>query len=186
MLYQISSTIFVLLRLLDTAESAGTCQAFPLEPDHTLFCSGVVNYPFFIPEGQDETTYLRTQDTTAADRAQIGGPISPLPFFPTECKDSLKRLFCAEVFLPCIEDTEGIVVGSQLPCKALCEDTTGPEFVCGDLMSQFGFAPSSSDCHDPSKFSQSTDTAMCNNMTFAQVSHFFLFLFLCLFSFFYV
>lgn len=169
MFYQKSSAIFVILRLLDVAESAGTCQAFPLEPDHTLFCSGVVNYPFYIPDGEDATNFLRTQDTAAGARAQIGGGISPLPFFPTSCKDSLKRLFCAEAFLPCVKDSQGNVIGSQLPCKALCEDTTGPEFVCGDLMSQFGFPPSSSDCHDPLQFSQSADTIMCNNMTFSQV-----------------
>ena len=56
------------------------------------FCSGVVDYSFYLPNG----TTLEGLNTEASNRAA-----KVIPLLSTMCLTDLKRQICANIYLPC-------------------------------------------------------------------------------------
>jgi hypothetical protein len=74
--------------------TAFTCASFPEAYDPYLFCSGVVFYPFFLPNGM-------TINDLDKQVSQIANYYPP-SILNTECLSSIKRDLCAAVFMPCV------------------------------------------------------------------------------------
>lgn len=128
--------------------AAATCEAEFLSGVHNpyRFCSSVVDYAYVIADDSSADT-MNAAVRGLAERYYV-------EYFPTACKESLKRALCAQVYLPC----EGGVAVKK-PCASLCEATAGQDGVCSGLMERFGYQP---DCTDSDIFDASNDPAMCN------------------------
>ena len=70
-----------------------TCESLPENYTPFLFCSGVVSYPFYVPNGVDSASY----DVQARELAE-----SANSFLPTSCLSDIKKLICATVYNPCV------------------------------------------------------------------------------------
>lgn len=134
-----------------TCTAAATCGDEFLSGVHNpyRFCSSVVDYPYLIEDGSSADA-LNTAARALAERYYV-------EFFPTACKESLKRLVCAQKYLPC-EDGAAI----KKPCASLCQATAGADGVCNGLMERFSYQPN---CADMSIFDSSNDPASCNALT---------------------
>lgn len=128
--------------------SAGSCGDEFLSGVHNpyRFCSSVVDYPYLIADGGTADS-MNAAVRAKAERYYV-------EYFPTACKESLKRALCAQAYLPC---EDGIAV--KKPCKKLCDATAGADGVCNGLVERFGYQP---DCTDSTIFDASDDPAVCN------------------------
>ena len=109
-----------------TAAPSFTCERLPEHYDPTMFCSGVVDYSFFLASGMTKDqleSYVRLE----AQRA--------IPLFSAQCKSDIKRLICAKYYLPCVDSVVPddystyqligyIPVPFKRPCSSLCTATT--------------------------------------------------------------
>lgn len=143
--------IFILALLVGqyvNGAAATTCGAEFLSGVHNpyRFCSSVVDYAYLIADDSSADD-MNVAVRGLAERYYV-------EYFPTACKESLKRALCAQVYLPC---ADGVVV--KKPCASLCEATAGQDGVCGGLMERFGYQP---DCTDSYIFDPSNDPAVCN------------------------
>lgn len=81
-------------RGLHSEAVAFTCESLPSAYDPHLFCSGVVDYPVFLPPGAS----LHSLDTTARRVASS----YPTAILQTACLTDVKRYICATLFKPCV------------------------------------------------------------------------------------
>lgn len=141
--------VLTIMFFLNSA-SASTCGDEFLSGFHNpyRFCSSVVDYAYYIPDGETADS-LNTAVRAKAERYYI-------EFFPLACKESLKRALCAETYLPC---EDGVV--TKKPCAMLCEATTGSDGVCNGLMERFNYQ---ANCSDTSIFDPSDDPSVCNTL----------------------
>ena len=110
------------------------------------FCSSVVDYSYVIADGSSADA-MNTAARALAERYYV-------EFFPTACKESMKRSICAQTYLPCDGGA-----ATKKPCASLCEATAGEDGVCNGLMELYGYQP---DCADSDIFDASNDPAVCN------------------------
>lgn len=133
------------------AAAAATCGDEFLSGVHNpyRFCSSVVDYSYVIADGSSADA-MNTAARALAERYYV-------EFFPTACKESLKRSICAQTYVPC---DGGVAL--KKPCASLCEATAGEDGVCNGLMELFGYQP---DCADSDTFDASNDPDVCNALT---------------------
>lgn len=154
-----------------TSVTTFTCSSFPVAYDPYTFCSGVVDYAFVIPTGSSLLT-LETEARALSDNA--------MAIFTTACLSDMKKLFCAMVYKPCIEnvvsgDTStfdliapSVLIPYQRPCRSLCVATTSAGNTCGGVLEALGMAM---DCDvlDPATgvamFDSSNNALTCNALT---------------------
>ena len=108
MLAVLVACIFVVSTVKASDASAPSCSSFPVGwPDYTRFCDGVVDYDFYLPANTTQSM-LNVQALGMVDPSWLNMPAS--------CQSSLKRMICAEVYLPCASSEV-----TEKPCKGVCE-----------------------------------------------------------------
>lgn len=80
-------------------------ELFPTAYDPALFCSGIVDYDYYL-DGSVNATSLNS--------LAISFAIEDWAFLSTPCKSNLKRLVCAQVYLP--TNTSGVLPYKR-PCR---------------------------------------------------------------------
>jgi len=78
----------------DAGMSGFTCPSLPTTYTPYLFCSGVVSYPFFLPNGMNTTDLDKSARTLAQN--------FPQSILSSSCLSDVKRLLCATVYVPCV------------------------------------------------------------------------------------
>jgi hypothetical protein len=84
----------LLSRNIELTDASFSCASFPATYDPFLFCSGVVYYPFFLPNGMT----LHFMDKLAQTYANY----YPASILNTNCLSNVKRDICAAIFMPCV------------------------------------------------------------------------------------
>lgn len=79
---------------------AFTCQSLSSVYDPTTMCSGVVDYPFVVMDGQS----LADLEATARSMAVMGNA-----FLKTSCLIDIKRFICANVYQQCVPGGESLL-----------------------------------------------------------------------------
>lgn len=156
---------------LESADPSFTCQSLPTTYDPTMFCSGVVDYSFFLAKGltmENLESYVRQESQRA------------VPLFSTQCKSDIKRVICAKYYLPCLENVVAddystyqwigsIPIPFKRPCQSLCAATTyfGNADSCHGLLE---FSGANFDCTGNAlglpfaEFDSSNDPLVCNSL----------------------
>lgn len=83
-----------------TSSSSFTCEQLPSDYSPYLFCSGVVDYAFFVPAGLSISDLDNEARTTAN--------YYPATLLSTSCLDNIKRDICAMIFMPCVSNGKRI------------------------------------------------------------------------------
>lgn len=77
---------------LASASPSFQCLSLPSSYDPTIFCSGVVDYAFFVPDGL-------TVDKLNGFALAAGASVPPV--LSTPCLADIKMSICAQVYMPC-------------------------------------------------------------------------------------
>jgi len=84
------------------------CQAQPPAAfNPTVFCSGIVDYPYIIPDGYSDEM-LESAARGLATSMGVG-------FFKTSCLTDIKRFICANVYMKCADGGEFLLNCSLFP-----------------------------------------------------------------------
>lgn len=78
---------------IHTQSASFSCLALPKEYDPHYFCSGVVDYPFIVPEG----ITLQMMEEQAR-----GSALYLTSFINAPCLSDMKRLICSSLYQPCV------------------------------------------------------------------------------------
>lgn len=167
------------LTITSVHASTFSCERLPEQYTPYLFCSGVVLYDFFLPDG----TSVADLDSQARGLAAYANTL-----FPSSCLSDMKKLICASIYNPC---APGVVDGNfstyqdgaltpsgtavplpfQRPCRSLCVATTYLGDSCAGRLEAFGAA---TDCDmnnslllDIPTFDSSNDPTVCNDLGYA-------------------
>lgn len=76
------------------AQSSHTCERLPASYTPYLFCSGVVDYAFYVPAGMSASDLDHQARTYGAYYTT---------YLNTRCLSDAKRMLCASFYLPCAE-----------------------------------------------------------------------------------
>ena len=82
----------------DLSTGGFVCESFGHAYDPTRFCSGIVDYPYVLPDGYTDAIL----ETTARTYARLMG----IPFFKATCLTDVKRYICANVYAKCAANGE--------------------------------------------------------------------------------
>ena len=107
------------------AHSAPICTNMPSTFDPSLFCSRVVNYPFYIAD--DTVDSIRTLNTLALSKLSTAMEDQKAQ----SCREALKKMICAEVYRPCMDNVDlgdintydtssGTTLPYKRPCSSVC------------------------------------------------------------------
>ncbi|KAG5175635.1 hypothetical protein JKP88DRAFT_274514 [Tribonema minus] len=126
------------------ASAAAVCsQTYPA--GLTQLCSGVVDYPYYLPDGYTAET-LGTIALTAVSSAALS-------LLSATCQRDIKLLVCANVYKKCVPNIDlanyatwtpvsynGVnsVLPFERPCKSLCTATTAAGTSCKGLLEALG------------------------------------------------
>lgn len=168
--------IIFFLTVTSAYASTFSCEHLPADYTPYLFCSGVVQYDFFVTNG----TTAADLDTQARGLAAYANTL-----LPTSCLSDMKKLICASVYNPCVA---GVVDGDfstyqdgavtpagtpiplpfKRPCKSLCVATTYLGDTCAGRLEAFGAATNcdmnNSLLFDIPVYDSSNDPAVCNDL----------------------
>jgi hypothetical protein len=97
------------------------------------FCSGVVDYAFYLPVGI-------TEADLDAEASALGSEAVPL--LSSDCLSSIKRVICASIYRPCRTpnrnaDSYAYSLPYERPCTSLCMAQASK---CGPVLGYFGQA----------------------------------------------
>lgn len=109
---------------------AGSCVSYkPILPDGSLaLCNGVVDYPFYLPDGLNQTDL----EIAAYNGLTQGNPLMAtfLSLLPATCAIQIKRVACLAAFQACELIDPYYVDQSACPLGQAC-------MTCGDIAAQF-------------------------------------------------
>jgi hypothetical protein len=138
-----------------------TCQSGWTSLSPFSLCSDVVDYSYLL---LDSTTVAALE---ADARALL--PSSTMGFISNTCLSDYKRMICAKVYAPCVDN---VISGDtntydpvttlpyKLPCKSLCDAASNAGTTCGGLLEGLGVTL---DCTNAALFD--TNSATCNALT---------------------
>eukprot|EP01031_Cornospumella_fuschlensis_P038839 gene38839-47235_t len=125
-----------------------TCARLPAYRDPTVFCSGIVNYDFYLPN----TATVRQFETNVRTWSTLYSS-----FLNTTCLGDLKRMICSSTYLPC---SPGVVPGNtstyepmkldngatvpmpyRRPCRSICTAVTSLSGTCKGRLQTLGVTP---------------------------------------------
>lgn len=97
--------------------TSSSCASLPSSYSPFMFCSGVVDYPFFLMFNES-MSHLETEA-----RAQAAGLLA---FLNTSCLSDAKKMICARVYRPCkagknlFETIYEILLSAEIPLMSCC------------------------------------------------------------------
>ena len=71
----------------------------PTQYNPKLFCSGAVNYAYYVAD-----SIGIQEDAEALNLIALSKITLPMHEKTSTCKESLKRMICAEVYQPCVDN----------------------------------------------------------------------------------
>eukprot|EP01038_Epipyxis_sp_PR26KG_P008373 gene8373-11329_t len=118
-----------------------TCESLDTKFDPTVFCSGVVDYPFIV--------FKNGYSKSALNSIAKSQGMYYNSFINVGCLSDVKRLICTTLYKPCVtgvkyndkstyELTEGVLLPYKRPCRSLCQATTATGTTCAGLLEAFG------------------------------------------------